>query len=86
MDIKMLGRAGLTGLLCVVTGSLAAAMHYEANAPQFAVVVGMLLPPIVISLLAWKRISTRLMAGLALTGVSYLSLMWTAVFVFRDGL
>ena len=86
MDIKRLGAAGLAGLLCAVTGSVAAALHYEVNAPPFLVLAGILLPPIVISLITWQQVEARFMAVLALEGVSWFSAFWTAVAVFHDGL
>ena len=86
MAINALARLALAVLTCVVAGSVAAVLHYEAQAPQFVIISAIVLPAIAVSLLFWKRALVRLFASIALAGVSYLAAMWVAVSVFHDGL
>lgn len=85
MATHAIAKIGLGVLACVVAGSAAAVLHYEAHAPQFVVICAIALPAIAVALAFWKKALVRLFASIGLAGVAYFSALWVAIGVFHDG-
>lgn len=86
MAMNPLARIALGVVASLTSGIVAAVLHYKAHTPQLVTFCAILLPAIGASLLFWKSFFARLLASIALAGVSWFSALWVAMGVFHDGL